>query len=299
MIDSESLDSTTTSETSTERKQTIKWPIVAVALVLLTALVGLTAWVRDELATKQQQLDLEIARGLDRETAITELDEKLMKAQQSLKALEGKVSQQSLFSPPSNLAAVIDQVGESVVAIYCDRDGSGGTGFAMDIEPSLEGTSTVIVTNHHVIEACWNTNSVVEVSLGDNFAKTVTGVIFNTDEENDLALIEIDPYVKPIKEADTFARPGWWSMAVGNPYDETFEVQLDRFVSIGYIGAVYDEYFNYTSAQINQGNSGGPLVNSRGELIGINTYGVVGQRAGIWNIAVDFAILCENILDCD
>jgi S1-C subfamily serine protease len=70
-------------------------------------------------------------------------------------------------------------------------------------------------------------------------------------------------------------------------------------VSIGYIGKVYDEYFNYTTAQINPGNSGGPLVNSRGELIGINTFGTRTQREGIWNIAVDSSILCESILKCD
>lgn len=265
----------------------------------MSTLAAFAVWVRDELASKQIQLEIEVARGVDREAVIAELGDRLSKAQLSLKALESKALRQSLFSPPNDLAAVIAQVGESVVDIYCDRNRSGGTGFAMDIEPSLEGTSTVIVTNHHVIEACWYGDSVVEVSLGKHFAKTVTGVIINTDEENDLALIEINPYVKPIKEADTFAKPGWWSMAVGNPYDETFDVLLDRFVSIGYIGAVHDEYFNYTSAQINQGNSGGPLVNSLGELIGINTYGVVGQRAGIWNIAVDSEILCENLLDCD
>jgi hypothetical protein len=74
---------------------------------------------------------------------------------------------------------------------------------------------------------------------------------------------------------------------------------LDRYVSIGYIGSVLDGYFNYTSATLNRGNSGGPLVNSRGELIGINTFATSGLDNGVWNIAVDSDILCEKLYNCE
>lgn len=273
------------------------WPLFLAAM-LLTATLLYAFWVRSEFTASQRELNLEQARGVERDVAIAQLDDELTRSEQSLKALQNKVAQQSLFSPPNDLAEVIRVVGNSVVDVYCDRDRSGGTGFAMDIEPLLDGYSTVIVTNHHVVEACWNSDSAVEVRLGENYSKVVEGVITGVDEANDLALIEISPRIEPIKEAEAFAEPGWWSMAVGNPYDSTFRITLNRFVSVGYIGAVYDEYFNYTTAQINSGNSGGPLVNSRGELIGINTYGVVGQKDGIWNIAVDSSILCEELLNC-
>jgi serine protease DegS len=88
-------------------------------------------------------------------------------------------------------------------------------------------------------------------------------------------------------------------MAVGNPVDSDLEATLNRYVSIGYIGYVYDGYYNYTGATLNRGNSGGPLVNSRGELIGINTYATSGIDDGVWNIAIDSAVLCENLYKCE
>jgi len=125
------------------------------------------------------------------------------------------------------------------------------------------------------------------------------GIIAGVDEENDLALIEIKKRLPLILSAEDFAKPGWWSMAIGNPVDEEIEEVLDRYVSIGYIGFVLDGYYNYTSATLNRGNSGGPLVNSRGELIGINTFATSGLDNGVWNIAVDSDILCEKLYKCD
>ena len=88
-------------------------------------------------------------------------------------------------------------------------------------------------------------------------------------------------------------------MAIGNPGDNTVGETLFRYITIGHIGYVLDEYYNYTSATLNKGNSGGPLVNSRGELIGINSFASSGINEGVWNIAVDSAILCEKLLKCE
>ena len=91
----------------------------------------------------------------------------------------------------------------------------------------------------------------------------------------------------------------WAKLRRGHTEDEGIEAVLDRYVSIGYIGHVFDSYYNYTSATLNRGNSGGPLVNSRGELIGINTFASSGLEDGVWNIAVDSDILCEKLYECE
>ena len=211
-----------------------------------------------------------------------------------------KLSEPSLFKAPDDLASLIKKVGASVVDIYCESgDGSGGTGFAYDDEPVTAGYLTTIVTNHHVIEDCWDNESEVTVYLGDTYETEINGLIVGVDEENDLALIEIREVVPLLIQAEDFAEPGWWSMAIGNPEDAEIEEVLDRYVSIGYIGHVLDRYYNYTSATLNRGNSGGPLVNSRGELIGINTFASSGLEDGVWNIAVDSDILCEKLYECE
>jgi serine protease Do len=202
-----------------------------------------------------------------------------------------------LFSAPDNLQALIESVGRSVVDIYCG-DG-GGTGFALDIAPEGTGVQTVLVTNYHVIDTCWEGNETVTVYYGDSMELETVGVVVNADEENDLALIEIEPKLPWLKESEVFAERGWWTMAMGNPADPDLEVTLDRYVSFGHIGYVLDQYWNYTSATLNQGNSGGPLVNSRGEVIGINTLASSGLEAGVWNVAVDSAVLCDKLLVCD
>lgn len=214
--------------------------------------------------------------------------------------IETKSGDSSFFEAPEDLDALIKKVGASVVDVYCESgDGSGGTGFAYDDEPVTDGYATTLVTNHHVIESCWDSGKEVVVYIGDDYETEVNGIIAGVDEENDLALIEIKEKLPLIYSAEDFAEPGWWSMAIGNPEDEDLDEVLNRYVSIGYIGFVLDGYYNYTSATLNRGNSGGPLVNSRGELIGINTFASSGLDYGVWNIAVDSDILCEKLYNCD
>lgn len=270
-----------------------KWPqihlLFAVLILVIIALVASQVVMGQRIATLESKIDSELL------TLNQIVKENEARAEKTAKEVEP-----SLFKAPNDLDALIKKIGESVVDIYCESgDGSGGTGFAHDDEPVTAGYSTTIVTNHHVIESCWNTGSEVIVYLGETFDNEVKGVIAGVDEENDLALIEIREVLPLIESAEDFAKPGWWSMAVGNPEDEDLGEILDRYVSIGYIGFVLDGYFNYTSATLNRGNSGGPLVNSRGELIGINTFASSGLDYGVWNIAVDSDVLCEKLYKCD
>ena len=271
---------TIASSEPTPPKQTKKPAVWIVAVVALVLLIASQVAMIQRIAKLEQKADPES----------TELQSEV----------EINTDETSLFAAPDDLDALIKKVGESVVDIYCESgDGSGGTGFAHDDEPVTAGYLTTLVTNHHVIESCWDAGTEVVVYIGDDFETEVMGIIAGVDEENDLALIEIKEKLPLILSAEDFAKPGWWSMAIGNPVDEEIEEVLDRYVSIGYIGFVLDGYYNYTSATLNRGNSGGPLVNSRGELIGINTFATSGLDNGVWNIAVDSDILCEKLYNCD
>lgn len=201
----------------------------------------------------------------------------------------------SLFAEPVNLEAFIETVSESIVTVWCGD--SVGTGFAFDIDGIDPGFKTHIITNHHVIRECTEDASRFEVTYGGEEQKETTAEIYGWDVENDLALIQIGAEIPVLKEAAAFSKSGDWNMAIGNPVED--DKMLYNATTFGRIIALKDKTFNYTSAVINPGNSGGPLVNSRGEVMGINTYGWVDQEVGLWNVAIDSDALCIEILDCD
>lgn len=143
-----------------------------------------------------------------------------------------------------------------------------------------------IVTNNHVIDGAER----LEVTLNDNrnFAATVIG----TDEVTDLALIKIDAtdlHLIPMGDSDSL-RVGQWVLAVGNPFGFTSTVtsgivsakarNISTSTQTPGNGGI--EAYIQTDAAVNSGNSGGALVNLRGELVGINTaiYSKTGTYAG-------------------
>ena len=205
-------------------------------------------------------------------------------------------TEDDLYYAPSDLPGVIAKVEQSLADITCGD--SGGTGFAIEGEVS-DGFASALVTNFHVIEACLDGGIEPTVAIGPNYEVETEAKIYSFDEDNDLAIIEVTTKIPPLSESTEFAKRGWWSMAIGNPYDQVFENVLYNNVTFGNITNVIDNFYNYTTATINSGNSGGPLVNSRGELIGINTWALSGLENGVWNIAVDSDALCEKLYKCE
>ena len=141
-------------------------------------------------------------------------------------------------------------------------------GFGSGVIISADG---YIVTNNHVIEGA------DEISVKLNDSREFVGRIIGTDPNTDLALVKIEaedelPTI-PVGDSDAL-KVGEWVLAVGNPFN------LNSTVTAGIVSAkarslgVYNngiESFIQTDAVINRGNSGGALVNSNGELIGINS----------------------------
>jgi serine protease Do len=205
------------------------------------------------------------------------------------------------YAAPDDLESLISMVEESVVEIWCEGTGSG---FAVDVENEEPGFNTVLVTNHHVIEDCLDDPETIEIFTLKEFEEPAEFRIIGLDETNDLALLEIVEELPFLKGSDFFAERGWWTMAMGNPVDSGWEDEEDwatlyNATTFGQISYVLDKYWNYTSATFNGGNSGGPLVNNRGEVIGVNTLAGASTEEGVWNIAIDTEVLCEELLECD
>lgn len=174
-----------------------------------------------------------------------------------------------------SIADVVALVKPSVVAIDTEttyrifnrsftQEGSG-SGWIID-------ESGIIVTNYHVIEEA----GTIIVTLNDGRTFTVDPKTVVTDEQNDLAILKIDAGELPaLKIGDSSAlRVGDWVVTVGNPLGlgisakEGIVSRLGVSLSVG--GQVLNDLIE-TSAAINAGNSGGPLVNMSGEVIGITS----------------------------
>ncbi|MFT5702017.1 MAG: serine protease Do [Desulforhopalus sp.] len=127
-----------------------------------------------------------------------------------------------------------------------------------------------ILTNNHVVEGADS----IRVTLSDK--REFTGTVVGTDPQSDVALIKIDDAVNlpvlPLGDSSKL-EVAEWVIAIGNPFG------LSQTVTVGVVSATgrssigINEYENFiqTDAAINPGNSGGPLINSRGEAVGINT----------------------------
>ena len=152
-----------------------------------------------------------------------------------------------------------------------------------------------IVTNNHVVGDA----DEIEVKLNDN--REFKGRIIGCDPNTDLALIKIDsknlPTV-PIGNSDDL-KLGQWVLAVGNPFNLTSTVTAGIVsAKARSLGANGIESFIQTDAAINAGNSGGALVNERGELVGINAmlYSQTGSYSG-YGFAIPTSIMNKVVAD--
>ena len=145
-----------------------------------------------------------------------------------------------------------------------------------------------VVTNNHVIDNADN----IEVTLNDK--RTYKAELIGTDPSTDLSLLKIDAtgLNRIVFGNSDEVKIGEWVLAVGNPYNLTSTVTAGIVSAKGRsINILRDKYriesFIQTDAAVNQGNSGGALVNTRGELIGINT--AIASRTGAYS-GYSFAI---------
>lgn len=154
-----------------------------------------------------------------------------------------------------------------------------GSGFVID------GEEGIIITNNHVIEGA------DEITANFNDGTKLKAELIGTDEKTDIAVLKVEPET-PLKAVDfgdsDAIRVGDWVMAIGNPFG------LGGTVTVGIVSAQnrdinsgpYDNFIQ-TDASINRGNSGGPLFDMQGNVIGINT-AIISPSGG--SIGIGFAI---------
>src|SRR5579864_5937084 len=161
------------------------------------------------------------------------------------------------------------------------RTEQSGTGFVVD-------KNGYIITNHHVIAKVDH----IKVKLHTDDTNEYRARVIGIDPETDLAVIKIDPKgpLVPVTIGNSDAvQVGDWAVAIGSPFG------LDASVTAGIVSALARDIngplqlqrFIQTDAAINPGNSGGPLLNIRGEVIGVNT--MIATQSGGYQ-GVGFAL---------
>ncbi|MHB8647007.1 MAG: S1C family serine protease [Thermomicrobiales bacterium] len=201
---------------------------------------------------------------------------------------------------PMTAEQIVAQVGPAVVTVI-NLQKYTGRGIAGSLIPGQSGNGNtnqpvdtglgsgviydkagLILTNNHVVEGA----TAIDVELSDG--TRVSATLIGRDPSNDVAVIKIDPSkVLAVAElGDSSAvKPGQQVIAIGSPE------ALENSVTEGIVSGVNRQLDNYvgliqTDAAINHGNSGGPLINVYGQVIGLNTLGVRTNNAQGLNFAI-------------
>ncbi|MDQ6907755.1 MAG: trypsin-like peptidase domain-containing protein, partial [Chloroflexota bacterium] len=206
-------------------------------------------------------------------------------------------------APPSGTTMtteqIVDQVGPAVVTVinrqkYTGRRAAssppatppaGGTSQPIDTglgSGVIYDKAGYILTNNHVVEGA----TAIDVELADG--SRVDATLVGRDPSNDVAVVKIDPAkVTAVAELgdSSVVKPGQPVVAIGSPE------ALENSVTEGIVSGVNRQVDNYvgliqTDAAINHGNSGGPLINAYGQVIGLNTLGIRDNNA----VGLNFAI---------
>jgi S1-C subfamily serine protease len=173
-----------------------------------------------------------------------------------------------------------------------EKQEAQGSGFVID-------ESGHVVTNYHVIAGA----SDIEVSFSNK--ESMKAKIVGFDEPTDVALLKVDADARALTPLDLGdserVQVGDAVVAIGNPFG------LERSVTAGIVSALQRTIESpaetpidrviQTDAQINQGNSGGPLLNAAGQVIGVNTQIATGSANEIGNVGIGFAVPVNTIRD--
>ena len=194
------------------------------------------------------------------------------------------------YVQPRSISHLVEKTQKSTVTIYCEYGKklySQGSGWSMKLQTSQKFKyPTAVITNHHVIEDCLNGKG--RVSVVNSNGNEYKALIDNWDKENDLAVLATKAKIPPLKLSKNAPWPGYWVMAVGT--------------ADGYAGSIaFGNVLNVTdlevliTANISHGNSGGPLIDNEGYVIGTNSWGAKGEQ---YNGAKALDSMCKKLIVC-
>jgi S1-C subfamily serine protease len=192
-----------------------------------------------------------------------------------------------------DISTTVGTVQDATLTVFCDQSddrGSLGTAWAIDPEVlQIDSEKALLVTNHHVIEDCIKPGSKLRVAKF--FGKKRDATLLTYDKKNDLALLEVDMKLEPLKLSENFMYSGYWVMSLGSAAGYEGSVSFGNIVN-----TTYDEVL-FTN-NISEGNSGGALIDNEGKVVGVITWGSSDEREQ-FNGAKSLDALCLKIIKCE
>lgn len=197
------------------------------------------------------------------------------------------------FTEDDAIAQIVSDISPSVVTIIGNHKSEGDT-YKYN-NPTAHGSGVIYKSNGHILTNAHVVKDIKNLTVVLNDGQSFSGKVLYMDEDADLAVVKIEKLgLKPITFADeSTILSGKTAIAIGTPISLSMRNSVTKGIVSGYDVALSGSHFKLiqTDAAINPGNSGGPLVNAKGELIGINSSKFM--RVGIDNMG--FAIPIDTV----
>ena len=218
---------------------------------------------------------------------------------------EQELSLELLYSPPRDFSQISQLTEDTVFEISCGGSFSG-SGWAILISDRDGGERSYVVTNYHVIDECLNGEKIfANNGTHSMFSLEVVaydGTFWSEKEEHaesyvDLALLMSPKKLDGLKLSSTEPELGHWVMAAGYPSDSgQYPI---KSLTTGTVTGIDSFGLVMTDATINKGNSGGPLINSKGEVFGTVFATENLKRFENMGFAQPVKFHCEIVIDCN
>lgn len=203
---------------------------------------------------------------------------------------------QSAFTAPQDLSGFIDRVSSATYQLNCNGDWSG-SGWGIELEGKF-----YVVTAQHVIRDCTAVGRIY--ARNDDFSPFELKLLsfdarywlYDSLNYRDLALLQASKSIPALGFQTSNPETGQWVAALGYPVDSDYVSR--RSMTIGTITSLWDEGIIVTDAAINNGNSGGPLVNSLGQVVGTLFAAEPLEEFENMGLAQSIFLHCDVILRC-